>query len=89
MWVRWVMEYFPNLSRRTKWREENPSLRVGDFVFIAEGHRKDWARAEVKEVLIGSDGRVRHAIVRTAQSKRVKRPVQKLAKLPVEFESSS
>nr|XP_049467020.1 uncharacterized protein LOC120956181 [Anopheles coluzzii] len=86
---RWLMEYFPTLNRRTKWRAENPSLRVGDLVFIAEGHRKDWTRAQVEEVFTGSDGKVRQAIVRTAQCKRVKRPVAKLAKLPVEVESRS
>ena len=65
-------------------RRHQPVERERDLVFIAEGPRKSWLRAIVEEVIPGRDGRVRQAIVWTAQGKRLKRPVVRLAVLNVE-----
>ncbi|XP_040169684.1 uncharacterized protein LOC120904034 isoform X2 [Anopheles arabiensis] len=83
-WDRWLKEYLPTKHTRSKWHDDTSRLNVNDLVFIAEGPRKSWLRAIVEEVIPGRDGRVRQAIVRTAQGKRLKRPVVRLAVLNVE-----
>lgn len=85
-WDRWLKEYVPTLHRRSKWIDEGQQLEIGSLVFITEGARKEWLRAKVEEIFPGSDGRVRQAIVRTANGKRLKRPAVKLAKIEVEID---
>lgn len=83
MWDRWVSEYLPTLNRRTKWFGETRPLESGDLVYIVEGdNRKCWIRGIVEEPIMGKDGRVRQACVRT-NSGRYKRAVAKLAVLEV------
>ncbi|XP_055634192.1 uncharacterized protein LOC129774475 [Toxorhynchites rutilus septentrionalis] len=67
MWQRWYKEYLPTINKRTKWFSERRSLKKGDLVFVVDGqHRKSWIRGIVEETIIGSDGRVRQADVRTS-----------------------
>ncbi|XP_039439556.1 uncharacterized protein LOC120420555 [Culex pipiens pallens] len=83
MWERWINEYLPTLNRRTKWFGETRPLESGDLVYIVEGNnRKSWIRGIVEEPIVGKDGRVRQAWVRT-NSGRYKRAVAKLAVLEV------
>ncbi|XP_062533494.1 uncharacterized protein LOC134202511 [Armigeres subalbatus] len=68
MWERWLKEYLPTINKRTKWFEEQKPLQVNDLVFLVDGkHRKGWVRGIVEEVIRGSDGRVRQAMVRTTR----------------------
>ncbi|XP_062535266.1 uncharacterized protein LOC134204457 [Armigeres subalbatus] len=84
VWSRWIKEYFPTLNRRSKWFEESKQVKVGDLVYVADGNRRTWIRAKkVVEVIVGSDGRVRQAVVRTASGRDLKRPVVKLAVMEV------
>ncbi|XP_055604887.1 uncharacterized protein LOC129753110 [Uranotaenia lowii] len=51
-WKRWVREYLPVLTRRTKWFEEVKPLESGNLVVIVdEGRRNGWARGVVVEVI--------------------------------------
>ncbi|XP_053699267.1 uncharacterized protein LOC128746242 [Sabethes cyaneus] len=83
VWNRWLKEYFPNMNKRSKWFEDSKPVKVGDLVYIAEGERRTWVRGQVVEVMSGTDGRIRQAIVRTAGGKELKRPVVKLAVMEV------
>uniref|UniRef100_A0A182PWL1 DUF5641 domain-containing protein n=1 Tax=Anopheles epiroticus TaxID=199890 RepID=A0A182PWL1_9DIPT len=87
LWDRWIKEYFPALNLRTKWHNDDVSLREGNLVLIAEGNRRDWIRGTIEEVHTGSDGIVREAMVRTANGKIVRRPAVKLAVIPAEVKS--
>ncbi|XP_058449081.1 uncharacterized protein LOC131429047 [Malaya genurostris] len=83
MWERWIKEYVPSLSQRTKWFDESRVLKVGDLVYIVEGNnRKCWVRGVIEEIIPSSDGRIRQAWVRT-NSGRYKRATVKLAVMEI------
>ncbi|XP_055633808.1 uncharacterized protein LOC129774135 [Toxorhynchites rutilus septentrionalis] len=80
-WRRWVREYLPTLTRRSKWFDDVKPIGIGDLVIVVEeGIRNGWTRGRVLEVIAGLDGRIRQAMVQTA-SGLVRRPVAKLARL--------
>ena len=78
-WRRWVREYLPRLSTRTKWRQEGGDLQEGSIVIIAdeEHPRNVWLRGRVLSVMRGPDGRVRSATVQTRLGT-LRRPAHKL-----------
>ncbi|XP_062713903.1 uncharacterized protein LOC134290730 [Aedes albopictus] len=82
-WARWIREYLPVLTRRTKWHEEVKPIRKGDLVFIVgEAIRNRWPRGKVVQVIPGRDGRIRQVDVQTSAGV-LRRPVAKLAVLDV------
>ncbi|XP_062549874.1 uncharacterized protein LOC134214528 [Armigeres subalbatus] len=83
IWKRWIKEYLPVISRRSKWFEEVKEIEEGDLVLIVDGAvRNQWIRGRVDKVVKGRDGRVRQAWVRTTKGV-LRRPVVKLALLDV------
>lgn len=65
-WKRWIREYLPTLTRRSKWFAETKPVEVGDLVIVIdETKRNGWDRGRVQEVLPGRDGRIRRAVVQT------------------------
>ncbi|XP_055605117.1 uncharacterized protein LOC129753328 [Uranotaenia lowii] len=84
-WRRWVWEYLPTLTRRTKWFNEVQEIGVGNLVVIVnEAKRNGWVRGRVLEVFPGVDGRVRHAVVQTNRGLS-RQSVSRLAVLDVEL----
>ncbi|XP_065080573.1 uncharacterized protein LOC135703310 [Ochlerotatus camptorhynchus] len=82
-WKRWLKEYLPVISRRSKWFEDVKDIQEGDLVFVVDGStRNQWTRGRVERVAVGADGRIRQAWVRTSRGV-VRRPVVKLAMLDV------
>ncbi|XP_062564208.1 uncharacterized protein LOC134227032 [Armigeres subalbatus] len=82
-WARWIREYLPVLTRRTKWHEEVRPIREGDMVFIiGESIRNRWPRGKVVQVIPGRDGRIRQVDVQTTTGV-LRRPVAKLALIDV------
>lgn len=82
-WKRWLKEYLPVISRRSKWFAEVRELKKGDLVFVVDGMiRNQWLRGKVEHVVCGTDGRVRQAWVQTATGV-LRRPVVKLALIDV------
>lgn len=81
-WKRWVREYLPELTRRTKWFTDVPPISIGALVLIVDDDapRGVWRRGIVDEVFAGKDGRVRTATVRTSSGV-LRRPVTRLALL--------
>lgn len=84
-WKRFVLEYIPELTRRTKWYEDQKPIQLGDVVIIVDEQapRNHWEKGIVDQLHVGVDGKVRSATVRTAKTLR-KRPVAKLAILDVQ-----
>ncbi|XP_055542695.1 uncharacterized protein LOC129728288 [Wyeomyia smithii] len=82
-WKRWLREYLPTLTRRTKWFGEVKPVAVGNLVFVMEDSRRNgWTRGRICKVYAGHDGRVRQALVQTNRGL-IRRPVSKLAILDV------
>ncbi|XP_062717285.1 uncharacterized protein LOC134292262 [Aedes albopictus] len=83
-WRRWIREYLTTIARRTRWFEDVKPVDVGDLVIVlAEGIRNGWTRGRTLEVIRGTDGRVRQAIVQTSTGV-IRRPVAKLARLDID-----
>ncbi|XP_062704047.1 uncharacterized protein LOC134286450 [Aedes albopictus] len=82
-WTRWVKEYLPTITRRTKWFVDTKPVSAGDLVVIVDDRvRNGWIRGQVLRVFPGRDGRCRSANVQTATGV-LRRPVAKLAVLDV------
>lgn len=84
-WTRWVAEYLPELTRRSKWFTPAIPLKEGDLVLVIDPRyiRNCWLRGRIEKVNTGKDGQVRSAVVRTSTGTLV-RPAVRLAKLDVQ-----
>ena len=83
-WSRWLKEYLPTLTRRTKWCQRTQPVKLDDVVVIADPNmpRGTWPKGVVTAVHPGRDGVTRVVDVRTA-SGTFRRPVTKIAVLDV------
>ncbi|XP_055610704.1 uncharacterized protein LOC129757483 [Uranotaenia lowii] len=89
LWQRWVKEYVPCIDQPTKWHADSQPVAEGDLVYIADGNsRKTWVRGVVQQIIPGRDGVIRRAVVRLANGKELRRPVNKLAVLEIGRKSS-
>ncbi|XP_058456626.1 uncharacterized protein LOC131434023 [Malaya genurostris] len=83
-WSRWIKEYLPTITKRTKWFKDGKSIQVGDLVVVVKDRvRNGWLRGRVVRVYPGRDGRVRKAAVMTTNAGVLDRSVAKLAVLEV------
>lgn len=84
-WRRWIKEYLPEITRRTKWFNNVKPIKVGDVVIIVDDKfpRNTWPKGRVLEVTFGKDGQVRRAIVQT-KDRIMDRPAVKIAVLDVQ-----
>ena len=81
IWDRFCKEYLPTLNNRQKWRSTaNETLKKGDLVCLIEDSDKRgyYNLGRVTEIIDGSDGVIRSAIVQT-NDEVYKRPGVKLA----------
>lgn len=84
LWKRWSREYLSQLQERAKWVDEkDPKIKVGTLVLLKDDNLSSlkWHMGRVVKVIIGEDGIVRVAEVRTV-SGTVTRGVRKLCPLP-------
>ncbi|XP_037024141.1 uncharacterized protein LOC119066028 [Bradysia coprophila] len=83
-WHRFVLEYLPTLTRRTKWFKPAEPIKVGDVVVVVDekSQRNSWPKGIVEELLPGKKGIIRQVMIRTDRGIR-KRSVSKLAVLDV------
>ncbi|KXJ77123.1 hypothetical protein RP20_CCG008306 [Aedes albopictus] len=84
-WRRWLKEYQPTITRRTKWFHDVRHVREGDLVVIAdEGVRNRWIRGQIVKTYPGKDGVPRRADLRIPDGSVMRdRPVTKLALLEI------
>ncbi|XP_075157671.1 uncharacterized protein LOC142230939 [Haematobia irritans] len=87
-WKRWVLEYLPDLTRRTKWYQPVKPLKIGDVVIICDDNetRGEWRKGIIVDVHMAADGQVRSAAVKTSAGI-LRRPASKLAVLDIISES--
>ncbi|XP_073831625.1 uncharacterized protein [Musca autumnalis] len=83
-WERWLKEYAPIITRRSKWFERQKPVDIGDVVLIVDEHqpRNCWLRGVVIDRIVAKDGQVGRATVQTKNGI-VHRPVSKIAVLDV------
>jgi len=84
-WRRWVKEYLPSLTRRTKWHGETEPVKTGDMVIIVDEQlkRNSWPRGIIVALHPGRDGVVRVVDVKTNYGI-YRRPVSKLCVLKLD-----
>uniref|UniRef100_A0A182W8E0 Integrase catalytic domain-containing protein n=1 Tax=Anopheles minimus TaxID=112268 RepID=A0A182W8E0_9DIPT len=84
-WKRWVSDYLPEITRRSKWFQEVKPIEVGDVVLIVDEKlpRNCWPKGKIIDTTPGRDGRVRSATVKTAHGTYV-RPAAKIAVLDIQ-----
>lgn len=89
---RWLTEYLPEITRRSKWYRDLKPIAVDDQVIIVEPNeaRQDWKRGRVIEVYPGPDGVIRSADILLGDKKTIKkkRSVGRLAVLDVSGSST-
>lgn len=83
-WKRWLAEYLPEITMRSKWLEAQPPVKVDDVVIVIdpEAKRNEWKKGRVIQTHKGPDGQVRSAKVVTTGGI-LTRPVTKLAVLRI------
>ncbi|XP_062712140.1 uncharacterized protein LOC134289735 [Aedes albopictus] len=83
-WSRWISEYLPVISRRSKWFNHVTPIKEGALVVIVDGKmRNQWIRGRVSRTYPGKDGAVRLVDVNTSTGVLKRRAVCKLAVLDV------
>ncbi|CAH2101847.1 unnamed protein product [Euphydryas editha] len=83
-WDRWSKEYLHLLQNRSKWQQTKDNIQKGQLVLVKENNLPPakWAMGRVVELHPGSDDLVRVVTLKT-QNGVLKRPITKLAPLPV------
>ncbi|KAL4082401.1 hypothetical protein QTP88_029999 [Uroleucon formosanum] len=88
-WKRWSNEYLTSLQSRSKWTHQQPNVNMGDLVLVQTPNQSPthWKLGRIEELHPGIDDIVRVVTVRTSDNV-LKRPVVKLAKLPIDTNPS-
>lgn len=83
-WRRWIREYMPTLTRRTRWFKKVEPIKEGDVVILVDpgSPRNTWQKGRILRTIEGSEGQVRQAEVQTATGI-LKRPATRIAVLDV------
>ncbi|XP_055633341.1 uncharacterized protein LOC129773720 [Toxorhynchites rutilus septentrionalis] len=87
-WKRWLRNYLPEITKRSKWFKKVKPISVGDIVVIVdpEHPRNCWPKGKVIGT-VEKGGQVRRATVQTSRGV-YERPAVKLAVLDIWSESS-
>lgn len=89
-WRQWSREYLMELQRREKWTRKLQNVQPGTLVLVKEDNLPPqvWRLGKVEKTYPGDDGFVRVVDIRT-QLGNIRRPIHKLAPLPVPAFGSS
>ncbi|XP_049548173.1 uncharacterized protein LOC125959392 [Anopheles darlingi] len=70
-WRRWLTDYLPEITRRTKWHRYNEPIRTGDVVVIVDPRlpRNSWPKGVVEQVFASKqDGQTPPNVISTTFS---------------------
>jgi hypothetical protein len=69
-WERWRKEFLQSLQTRSKWQNDQLSLKVNDIVLLNDHEvaRNFWPKGRVNKIFPSADGRVRKVEVSTINS---------------------
>lgn len=67
-WKRWITDYLPDITKRTKWFCPTKPIAIGDIVIIVDQRlpRNCWPKGKVIATCPGKDLQIRSATVRTS-----------------------
>ncbi|KAH8360781.1 hypothetical protein KR084_011481, partial [Drosophila pseudotakahashii] len=84
-WRDWSRDYLTSLQRRAKWTKDLANIKTGTVVVIKKENLPPqmWLLGVVTEVIAGTDGKVRVAVVKT-KCGTYKRAIHYLAPLPLD-----
>ena len=84
-WDRWISEYLPSLTKRSKWFTKRENVNVGELVLLLEkrSQRGNWPLARITKTYKSDDGLVRKVELKTKDGTFV-RPITKVARLEIE-----
>jgi len=87
-WTRFHSEYLQVLQSRPKWLQNQPNVEPGVLVLVKESDAAfsshKWNLARVTQVFPGTDGRVRVVEVQSPNGSLYRRPIVKIAPLPIQ-----
>ncbi|XP_050340614.1 uncharacterized protein LOC126767040 [Bactrocera neohumeralis] len=86
-WRQWSKVYLTGLQERNKWLHPKRNMQLNDLVLVHEDNvpPQQWVLGRVVATVEGQDGKVRVAEVAT-KTGTIKRPIHKLAVLPLDIE---
>ncbi|XP_055523265.1 uncharacterized protein LOC129717404 [Wyeomyia smithii] len=86
-WTRWLLEYLPEITRRSKWHRRVRPIAEGDIVLIVDPNspRNCWPKGRVIGT-VNRDGQVRTVTIKTSTGI-YERPAVKVAVLNIEHET--
>lgn len=89
-WKKWVAEYLPEITRRSKWFTPARPIQLGDIVIVVDPRfpRNCWPKGRVVATKQSKDGQVRSATVQTVTGL-YERPAVNLAVLDVGAKESN
>lgn len=88
-WTVWTKSYLHTLQTRSKWLSPSSHPQVGELVLIHDDNLPplQWKRGRIARLLPGKDGVVR-VVDLTTSSGTLRRPVMKIARLPISTEDA-
>lgn len=88
-WCKWSNDYITQLQKRSKWSDIEKNLAVGDIVLLKEENTPPlrWPLGRISKIFPDEDGLVGVVEVQ-AKGKIYKRPIVKLAPLPIDDKTS-
>lgn len=89
-WKRFVAEYLPTLTRKTKWFQPVQPLQIDDVVLVIDekNSRNVYPKARIVDRVFGSNNQVRRARVQFANGSILWRPASGLARLDLSTNES-
>jgi hypothetical protein len=85
---RFHAEYLKTLQARVKWTSGQPNIPLGTLVLVKESDASfsnhKWNLARVTNLFPGKDGRVRVVEIRTPSGALFRRPIVKIAPIPLD-----
>ncbi|KAL7739552.1 hypothetical protein ACLKA6_008678 [Drosophila palustris] len=81
-WKRWVKEYAPVLTKRSKWFEKTTPIQIGSVVVVVDENlpRNMWPMGRIINTITAKDGQVRRVTIKTNKGT-MERPATKVAVL--------
>jgi hypothetical protein len=83
LWKQWSQDYLHQLQQRSKWRNIQPNVKIGDLVLVKEDNLPPlvWKKAVIIDLHTGKDGLTRVVTLKTSTGM-FKRPITKICLLP-------